>query len=142
MDVNVLELKTIFEPDQAVIDAVDNGLETYNFSKVGGWTCDHLAIIAEDNKEKIIGGLYGVIQWDWLEIELAWVDETYRSKGLGSKLVSEAEAAAVSKGVQNVHLRTGSWQAVDFYKKLGYAVFGQLEDYPKGFTTYFMRKSL
>ncbi|MEM6430391.1 MAG: hypothetical protein AAF708_14205 [Deinococcota bacterium] len=64
MDVNAPTLKTIFEPDQTVIDAIDNGLEMYNLSKLGGWTCDHLAIIFEDDQGKIIGGLYGVWQWD------------------------------------------------------------------------------
>ncbi len=133
------ELEIIFEPEPKIVDAIDGGLTEYNLTKLGGWACHHLAVVAK-NDQVIIGGLYGTLQWDWLEIDFAWVDESRRGEGFGTKLVKAAEVAAVSKGVHNVHLRTGSWQAVGFYEKLGYNLFGQLEDYPDGFTTYFMKK--
>lgn len=134
------ELETIFEPELSIVDAIDSGLEGFNLRKLGGWECHHLAVIAKDEQQKMIGGLYGSLQWDWFEIDLVWVDEMHRSKGLGTELVKAAEAAAVSKGVHSAYLRTGSWQAVGFYEKLGYAIFGQLEGYPNGFTTFFMQK--
>ena len=133
------ELEIIFEPEPKIVDAIDGGLTAYNLNKLGGWACHHLAVVVRDDQE-MIGGLYGTLQWDWLEIDFAWVDESRRKEGFGTKLVKAAEAAAISKGVYNVHLRTGSWQAAGFYEKLGYNLFGQLEDYPNGFTTYFMKK--
>ena len=32
------------------------------------------------------------------------------------------------------------FQALSFYQKLGYQIFGQLEDYPVGHTRYFLQK--
>jgi hypothetical protein len=37
-------------------------------------------------------------------------------------------------------LDTFSFQARPFYEKLGYEVFGQLEDYPRGHSRYFLQK--
>ena len=37
---------------------------------------------------------------------------------------------------------TFSFQARPFYEKLGYRVFGQLPDYPRGQTRYFLAKAL
>ena len=34
------------------------------------------------------------------------------------------------------------FQALPFYEKCGYIIFGALEDYPIGHSRYFVRKSL
>ncbi len=50
------------------------------------------------------------------------------------------EQYARSKGISNFHLETTSFQALPFYQKQGYQVFGELPDMPPGHTTYFLRK--
>ena len=136
-----MDFETVFEPGSDLIEKIDGGLEQFNLSKVGGWECHHLAVLARKDGE-IVGGVYGTAQWDWLEIELAWVKASERQQGVGSRLLSALETAAVAKGYLNAHVRTGSWQALDFYQKRGYKTFGQLEGYPKGHTTYFLKKAL
>ena len=42
----------------------------------------------------------------------------------------------------NVYLSTYSFEAPRFYEKLGYEIFGRLEDFPPGHTKFYMRKSL
>jgi hypothetical protein len=42
----------------------------------------------------------------------------------------------------HAYLDTFSFQAPDFYKKLGYEVFGELQDFPHGHQRYFMKKRL
>ena len=89
-----------------------------------------------------MGGVSGWVFWDWLYIDKLWVDEAARGKGIGSRLVLEAERMAAEKGVDKSHLGTGSFQALDFYLKLGYSVVCQFEDYPRGHTNYLLRKAI
>jgi len=53
-----------------------------------------------------------------------------------------AEEEARRRGCHSVHLDTLSFQALPFYQKHGYAVFGALENHPVGHTRYFLKKKL
>jgi ribosomal protein S18 acetylase RimI-like enzyme len=63
-----------------------------------------------------------------------------RGSGAGRALMAAAESHAAATGCHSAWL--DSFQARDFYEALGYTVFGQLEDYPKGQTRWFLRKRL
>ena len=54
----------------------------------------------------------------------------------------EIERLAHERRCSYCYLDTFSFQARPFYEKLGYKVFGTLEDHPKGHTHYFMKKAL
>ena len=88
------------------------------------------------------GGLSGNISYGWLFIDTLWVAEEARSQGQGRGLMLAAEEEAESRGCHRAWLDTFSFQARAFYEKLGYAVFGELEDYPPGHRRFFMRKAL
>ena len=67
------------------------------------------------------------------------------STQVGSNHVSPAlgdPQKAIERGCTNAHLDTFSFQARPFYEKLGYRVFGTLENHPAGHQHYFMTKSL
>ena len=49
-------------------------------------------------------------------------------------------AEAVRRGCIGAHLDTYDYQAPDFYRKLGYEVFGSIDDHPPGHTRFWMRK--
>ncbi len=134
-----IDLEAIFEPPAKLLEQLDDGLTQFNLAKVGGWECHHIAVAARKDGT-LIGGISGTAQWDWLEIELLWVETSEQHQGIGSRLLRAVEQAAVAKGFLNSHVRTGGWQALGFYEKHGYEIFGQLEDYPKGHTTYFLKK--
>jgi hypothetical protein len=53
-----------------------------------------------------------------------------------------AEAVAAARGCVGVWLDTFSFQARPFYERLGYSVFGTLEDNPRGGARFFMQKRL
>lgn len=134
-----VELETIFEPKSDLIEKIDDGLVQFNLAKVGGWECHHIAVSARKDGQ-LVGGVSGTAQWDWLEVELLWVEAAEQRSGVGSRLLKAIEQAAASKQFLGSHLRTGSWQALRFYQNHGYDIFGQLEGYPKGHTTYFLKK--
>ena len=92
--------------------------------------------------DALVGGLVGEIGWQWLFVELLWMAESHRGRGLGGSLLQAAEAAAVRRGARHVYLDTFDFQARPFYERQGYEVFGVLEDYPPGHRRFFLRKDL
>ena len=92
--------------------------------------------------EVLVGGLVGEIGWKWLFVELLWIAESHRGRGLGASLLQTAEAEAMLRGARHVYLDTFDFQARPFYERHGYEVFGILEDYPPGHRRFFLRKDL
>jgi ribosomal protein S18 acetylase RimI-like enzyme len=90
----------------------------------------------------VVGGLIGKTLWGWLEIANLWVDSHLRGLGFGTKLMQAAELEAISRNCHAVMLDTFSFQALDFYHKLDYVIFGKLDNFPHGNIRYFLRKSL
>jgi GNAT superfamily N-acetyltransferase len=64
----------------------------------------------------------------------------FDGRGAGSTLVRLAEVEARSRGCIGSCVITLSFQAVPFYRKLGYTVFGTLADSPPGHTTIYLHK--
>ena len=99
-----------------------------------------LAVLVRDEASAVIGGLTGRTSAAWLFVELLWLSEALRGTGLGTRLMMAAEAEAVQRGCIGAHLDTYDFQAPGFYRKLGYEVFGSIEDHPPGHTRFWMRK--
>ena len=95
-----------------------------------------------DSDDEIIAGLTGKTYWNWLHIEHLWVDENSRGSTLGTKLVLAAEEEAKLRGCVGSTLDTFSFQALDFYKKLGYEVLGTLDNYSNNHQRYYLHKKL
>ncbi|HEV7257998.1 MAG TPA: GNAT family N-acetyltransferase [Bosea sp. (in: a-proteobacteria)] len=114
----------------AAREAVVGGLSAYNAAIVGARNSQPFALSLRDDADVIVGGLIGELKWEWLHIDLLWIDEAHRGKGHGEALVDMAEKAARDHGARGVYLSTMSLQAPDFYPKLGYRQCGLMEDYP------------
>jgi GNAT superfamily N-acetyltransferase len=84
-----------------------------------------------DNNGLIRGGLLGDIWGGWLEVKILWLEESLRGAGLGRRLMEMAEAEARADGCRYGRLDSLTFQAPDFYKKLGYEVFARLKDSPR-----------
>lgn len=101
-----------------------------------------VAVFARDANGAIRGGVYARINWEWLHVSLLWVHDELRGTGLGTQLMAEIETLAIDRGCDKAHLDTFSYQARPFYERLGYEVFAELADYPRGHSRIFMRKAL
>lgn len=77
-------------------------------------------------RSQLLGGLAAEIVGDWLHVELLWVAESARGRGIGSRLLREAEAGAVADGCVRAYLSTLASQAPDFYRRHGYRSFAEL----------------
>jgi hypothetical protein len=53
-----------------------------------------------------------------------------------------AEKEAKRRGAKNVYVDTFSFQAPEFYKKIGYREFGRLKDFPVGHHRSWLTKAL
>ena len=124
------------------IDRVRAGLMAFNESAVGPATIIHLALYVRDSDGTIRAGLVGFLAWQWLSIDMLWVDQPLRGQGYGTTLLMQAEQAAREAGCVAVRLDTYEFQARPFYERHGYLVYGELAGYPAGTRTYLLRKSL
>jgi GNAT superfamily N-acetyltransferase len=90
-------------PSEADIEVLPNGLEAFNESRWPGhqqWR--PLAVFAREGGS-IVAGLAGETYSGWLFIRYLWVSDALRGKGIGRKLMADAEggrssAAAIRPG--------------------------------------------
>ena len=128
--------------DEAIRKAVVDPLVAYNEAKTGRNDSRPLVIAIEAPDRKVLGGLWGRTAYDWLFVELLFVPDSLRGRGVGAELMSRAETEAIARGCRGAWLDTFAFQARGFYERLGYSCFGELNDYPVGFARYFMKKTL
>lgn len=91
---------------------------------------------------KFVGGILGNFQYEYLFINRLYVSKLYRGKRLASRLIKTIEKEAIKRQVRNVYLTTFEFQALGLYKKKGYSVVMEINDYPKGFKEYTVYKEL
>lgn len=96
--------------------------------------------IKENNK--IIAGIVAASTYDTLEIEFLFVDENHRGKNLGTELIKYVENLAKENGLKRILLNSYSFQAPDFYKKLGYSEILKIEPCFEKYNQYYFIKKL
>jgi GNAT superfamily N-acetyltransferase len=128
--------------DESIRKAVLEPLVAFNQTKTGRNDHRPLVLVIEDTEKKVLGGLWGRTAYDWLFVELLFIPESLRGRGIGAELMSRAETEAVARGCHGAWLDTFAFQARTFYERLGYSCFGELNDYPAGSARYFMKKAL
>ncbi|WP_448662331.1 GNAT family N-acetyltransferase [Sphingomonas sp. CJ20] len=137
-----LHLTIADAPDDADRDAILAPLRDYNISRAGDLRYRPVAILLKDAAGERVGGLWGECAYDWMFVEYLAVPEAHRGAGHGAALMAEAEAIARAQGCVGIWLDTFSFQARGFYEKLGFEVFGAIDDYPVGHQRFFLRKRL
>jgi len=139
------QYEVVFEPTQEDLACIDRGLHEFNLECLGEqviYNYHRVVILAKDQAGNVIGGVHGELCWDWLYIKALWVRRRHRGQGIGTRLLREIERAAVSKGFYKSHLETTDFQALGFYVKRGYEVFGELDGKPAGSTWYYVKRFL
>jgi GNAT superfamily N-acetyltransferase len=137
-------VEVVMEPfaPQAWKDFVQNGVDNYNIAVTGHAAYYPVGFYVVDSNRTVLGGLMGQIWARWLHVGTLWVDEAERGRGHATRLIAAAEKYALEKGCTDVFLETFSFQARPFYEKLGYRVFGTLDNYPEGHSYFYLTKHL
>lgn len=106
-------------PSEADAKVILDGLVAYNKPYFGYENLIEFACFARDADGKILGGATGEIADELAFIWLLWVDEDSRG-GAGRQIMQHMETELKTRKVTEIHLDTYSFQAPEFYKKLGF----------------------
>ncbi|MEW9107853.1 MAG: GNAT family N-acetyltransferase [Cytobacillus gottheilii] len=124
---------------------VDDALYKFNlehFPKDLGGRYEEINLFLKDDNGKVYGGILAAVCWNWLEIYTFILVEDIRHSGYGTTLLTELEAIALDKKCDFIKVDTLSFQALDFYQKNGYEVFGSIDHVGREFVHYYLKKDL
>jgi ribosomal protein S18 acetylase RimI-like enzyme len=121
---------------------VEDRLYEFNRAATGHDDGRGLALVARDPAGEIVAAASGHTWGGTCEILRVWVREPLRRSGLGRELLERVEAEARRRGCGQIVVATHSFQAPDFYAKLGYERIGEIPDYPRGHSEIQLRKRL
>lgn len=65
----------------------------------------------------------------WCQLTDLYVEKPYRKQGIGAELLEKLEERFRLLGVESIYTWTAGYEAPDFYKKQGYRVFTEMEDW-------------
>ena len=120
-----------------VLEIIDAGLDNPSFDDV-----EPLHAIATDDKGQVIGGAVGRTWGKCCELQKLWVAPEFRERYEGTQLMKAFEREAASRACELVYLDTFSFQAPEFYSKLGYHEAFRTSGFTAGVVKITMQKRL
>jgi GNAT superfamily N-acetyltransferase len=127
--------------DRGVYEALRDQIEAFNAQRTGITEPDRpLGIFLRDPATGVVqGGLTAISYYRWMMLDIVFLPEAMRGRGLGRRLVQAAEREAVARGCIGVWLQSYSFQAPGLYRRLGYQETGFLP-FPNGHQAVFFQK--
>jgi ribosomal protein S18 acetylase RimI-like enzyme len=138
----MIEIKPVeFEEINSIIDGI---LGADQEEKVGPFVEEKRKIsFALIDDGQIVGGITAKMNFNRCHVSGLGIEKEFRRGGSGVLLMEKVEEAAIKIGAKIITVSTQDFQAREFYERLGYDVFGELEDCPfKGTTKYYMSKKV
>lgn len=129
-------------PSSADIQTIADGYMQNAYKIKGHRPIEFFAFFIRDDNNKILGGCNGISLYGSLYIDGLSVAENLRGQGLGTKLIQATEHYAKELGCAFLAVNTMDWEALDFYKKMGYEVEFERHGFEKDSIMYFLRKNL
>ncbi len=127
------------DPDSSLRSDILAPLIAYNESAGGPAHGGLLAVTVRNGEGAVVGGLWGRVGYGFLFIELLALGPA-KGVGLGRKVMELAEVEARRRGLVGMWLDTWTFQAPDFYPKLGFVECGRITGYPPGHDRIFYVK--
>ena len=133
---------TVVELNGEQVEALEEKLDSYDSAYIGFRREGSVSIgIEEDGR--IVAGLDGCMTaFRILYVFTVFVEEAYRRKGYGRRLMEEMERRAKSLGANTIRLDTFSWQGREFYEALGYQAVGHYANAEDGYEEFFFLKRI
>lgn len=132
----------VSDADGGLRERLDEEINAFNAAITGHHDGRLLCITVRGKSGDLHAGLHG---WTWGGcgyIDLLWVRDDQRGRGLGTRLLATAEREIQRRGCDRVALSTHSFQAPDFYVRFGYQECGRTPAYPHGYDHIHLLKRL
>ncbi len=100
------------------------------------------SFMMKDESEAVQGGVTGTTYYGYMYVELLWVDPKYRKQQWGCKLMEAAEKLAKERNCAYICVTTMDWEAMPFYKKLGYQIDYTHDGFENNSLMYILRKKV
>lgn len=138
-----LQFEVTSQPDDEAVDRIRLGLSAFNASQLGTAERTPLLVVVRDRPGRaVMGGLTGYTAWHWLHVERLWLPDGRRGRGVGESVLARAEVEALRRGCMGAWLDTLNPHASALYQRLGYSVFGTIENFLLGRPRWFVQKQL
>ncbi len=135
-------LKQEINPQHDDVQKLGSGIMEYASQQRGHKPIEFFAVFVRDANNEIRGGCSFCNLYGCLYVDQLWLEESLRGKGYGTQLMQEAEKVGKEQGCTFATVNTMDWEALDFYKKLGYEVEFERRGFLKDSVFYFLRKEL
>jgi ribosomal protein S18 acetylase RimI-like enzyme len=108
----------------------------------GEQTYRPFSVFLYDADGSTVGGAAGSTSWGLCEVTALAVDKSFRGQGWGKKLMQAVEQTARERCCNSIHLHTMNFQAIEFYRRIGFCVQAELTDETGRYTRYFLAKEV
>lgn len=123
-------------------EVIENGIRTYSEAYEPEYeSVDFYKKLVDKDGSFAAGVIAGVDKDAYGFVDALFVEEALRHQGLGTALLKAAEDFTRENGAHMVLTSAGDWN-VDFFKKNGYLLRGELKDVPKGHDCYELYKNI
>ena len=124
------------------VEYIESKLDEYDENYIR-YKLDGRIQIGIVDDDKVVAGLDACMTaFKILYVSTVFVDEAYRRKGYGKKLIDEMEERAKALGANTIRLDTFNWQGKEFYEALDYQLVGSYENDDDGYSEYFFLKRI
>jgi len=136
------DIVNIIELNEQQVEQIEEKLTAFDDRFIPQKLEGSIQIGIEENGQIVAGLDACITTFKILYVSTMFVEEAYRRRGLGKRLMEEMEKRAMAMGVNTIRLDTFSWQGKEFYEALGYQVAGSYENTLDGYAEYFFVKRL
>ena len=128
--------------DEDDAEVIEEGIDTYSEAYEPDYeSVDYYKKLVDKEGKFAAGVIADVGKGASAFVDALFVEAPLRFQGLGSCLLKEVEKLARQYGASMIMTSAGDWN-VDFFKKNGYLLRGELKDVPKGYNCYELYKVL
>ncbi len=123
-------------------ELIENGIETYSEAYEPEYeSVEYYKKLVDKDGRFIAGMIADVDKGGNGFVEALYVEEPFRRQGLGTYFMQEVENLAKENHASMILTSAGDWN-VEFFRKNGYLIRGELKDVPKGHTCYELYKMI
>ena len=132
----------IIDLNEEQVEDIESRLSAFDENYIT-YKMDGCIQIGVEHEGKLIAGLDACITaFKILYVSTVFVNEGYRRKGVGARMIREMEKRAAAMGINTIRLDTFNWQGKAFYEALGYKCVGHYENTEDGYSEYFFLKRI